>query len=147
MLTRIGNFLIDQWLWNVTWDWYHIPISVFVLTVFFKFFLRINVIASVLIALSSAVSSFITYTLFVVGGLIYLLNFRYEEVLQGKAMVADPLHACLYVGIIYTVLQAVFFVILNKYYPVQWGKMITAAFVANMVAAGLVYLVAPNPLV
>lgn len=146
MLEHMGAFLIDQWLWNVTWDWYHIPLSIFLLAVFFKFFLRLNVIASVLIAVSSTISSFIVYTFFAVGGLIYLFNFNYQEALQGKAVVADSLHACMYVGMIYTLLQAVFFVVLNKYYSIKLPKMIVAAFIANMIAAVLVYLVVPNPL-
>ena len=146
MFTEIGNFLIDQWLWNVTWDWYHIPISIFFMTILFKCFLRINIISSVLIALSSTIASFMAYTLFVVGVLMYVFKFNYNQAVQGQEIIADPLHACLYVAIIYTVLQAIFFIALNHYYPVPRLKMILVAAVANALTAGTIYLVLPNPL-
>jgi len=146
MVTRMGNFLIDQWLWNITWDWYHIPLSMLLMIVFFRFFLRMDIVASVVIALSATVAASITFSLFVVGVLITLFNYTYQAILQSAAMVADPLHACIYVGIIYTIIQAIFFVILNRYYKVHYIKMIVACFVANMLSAGIIYLLLPNPL-
>ena len=146
MFTEIGNFFIDQWLWNVTWDWYHIPLSIFFMTILFKYFLRINIISSLLIAAGSTAASFLTYTLFVVGILMYVFKFNYDQALQMQEVLADPLHACLYVATIYTVLQTVFFMVLNRFYPVHRIKMIIAAAVANMITAGLIYLVLPNPI-
>lgn len=146
MFTRVGNFFIDQWLWNITWDWYHIPITIFFMVLFFRFFLRINSIAAVLIALSSIGTALIVYTGFVVGVLMYIGKFAYQESLQGQSMVADPLHACVYVGLIYTVLQSIFFIVLHRYYPINRLKMIGVTAIANMLAAGIIYLTLPNPL-
>lgn len=116
------------------------------MVIFFRFFLRINSIASVLIALSSIITALIVYTGFVVGVLMYIFKFAYQESLQGQAMVADPLHACVYVGIIYTVLQSIFFIVLHRYYPINRLKMIGATAIANMLTAGIIYLTLPNPL-
>lgn len=146
MFTRIGNFFIDQWLWNITWDWYHIPIDILFMVIFFKFFLRLNIVASVLIALSSTITAFVVYTGFVIGVLMYLFNFRYHEVFQSYTMVADPLHACLYVGIIYTILQSIFISVLHNYYPVPRIKMIIVISISNLLTVGMVYLVVPHSL-
>jgi hypothetical protein len=146
MFTKIGDFFIDQWLWNVTWDWYHIPISIFFMALLLKFFLRMNVISCVVIAVSSVAASFITYTLVVVGVLVYALNFNYNQLLQNQEFIIDPLHACFYLALLYTMLQAAFFALLNRYYPISQAKVLMCAAIANLLTAGVVYLVLPSKL-
>lgn len=146
MITRIGNFLIDQWLWQITWDWYHALVLLLCMTLLFRFVLRINSIAAVLLSLSSIVATIATYTMFVVGILMYVLRFSYHELVIDQAMVADPLQACIYLGIVYTVLQTLYFAILNRYYRIPWQRMAIITVLCNALASAITYLMLPSPL-
>lgn len=141
MFTQIGTFFIDQWLWSITWDWYHIPLSMVIMILLFRFFLRMDIIISVLLALGSIAATFITFTFFVVSVLIGLFKFRYEAALGLD--VADSLHACIYVALIYTTLQAVFFIILNRYYTIEYRHMIIVSLVSNLISACFIYQLLP----
>ncbi len=144
MLARVIAFLIDQWLWSVTWGIYHVPIAAVLMAFCGRFFLRLNTIAAVFISVGSMVVSFLLYSVFVAGFLVCLLGYGYQEQLQGQGLVSDPLYACLYSGLIYTFLQTVFFCGVNRYYPISISRMAVAACIVNLVAAGLVYLVVPH---
>lgn len=145
MFSRIGDFLLGQWLWSITWDWYHIPINIAVSCLLFKLALRLNIIPSVLIAFLANIYSFIVFGLFAFIVLYYLFGIDFTPE-QASFMVAQPLHACIYLGLIYATIQMSAFALLQIWYKTNYWEMVSLAFLSNLVTALLVNSMVANPL-
>src|SRR5208282_2265551 len=103
MLTAISQFFLSEWLWSVTRGGYHTPINIFVMIGVCIFVLRQKTVPSVLLAVSANLFSFILFAL-----LIRYLNIEYVAEHDNVYIVKDLLRSCMYLGLIYAVLQSLY---------------------------------------
>ena len=141
MLSTIGNFLLSEWLWNITRDWYHIPIAMLLCGISFRWVLRLRIIPSILLAMFSVLYSFFIFSVFIVGVLLYFFDFSYNA-----TSVADYFYASFYLGLIYTFLQATFYFIVHQWYRLNMPGIIIVTFLCNGVASILAYYKLSDPL-
>ena len=74
LLAVLGQLLLSEWIWSVTWGAYHVPLNIVLMIFLFKFFTRISIVPAVLIAFFSQLFSFIIYWVLIVGGLIFFAH-------------------------------------------------------------------------
>jgi len=138
-LKSTADFLLSQWLWNVTWGWYHIPVTMFIMMFLLKFFGRVRIMPSVLISVFSQVFSFALFSLFVVAVPVYLLGLKFVPYDCYTQEIMHPAIICLSLGVIYFLFHILFFLLLDLFYDVPLRFFILISFVANIVSALLVY--------
>lgn len=136
-----GNLLLSQWLWNVTWGWYHIPINILFMCFFLKLFVRVSIIPAVFISIFANLYAVALYSAFTVGVLMYACNLNLDPNIPFP--VADPFHASFYLGAIYIVLQFTFFLLLNVFYKLSMFKALLVIIASNMLTAWAVYWLLP----
>jgi len=126
----LGQLLVSEWIWSITWGFYHSFINVLIMLVLFKLFLGIRIVPAVLLSFFSQLTSFLFFNLFVIVVLIF--GFGIEFSLDvGWPYIPDQFYATLYLGLIYALLQTGFFVILNHYYKVHVSWVIALTFMSN----------------
>lgn len=145
MFKNIGDFLLSEWLWSITWDWYHVPVTIVISCILFKLALRLNIIPAVLIAVMANIYSFIVFSLFSFIFLYYFFGVSFTPE-QTSAMVAAPLHACIYLGLIYAIIQMSAFALVKIWYKINYWEMVSLAFLSNLLAALLINAMMANPL-
>lgn len=137
MIARINDFLLSEWLWSITWDWYHVPISIVIMFVLFNIALRINIVPAVFIALSANIYSFLVYTLLSFGVLHYFLAVPVAE--PASFTHIEPLQACIYLGLIYTAIQISFFMLLKRWHNINVWHMVSMSALGNLLTALIVH--------
>ncbi|MDR3550563.1 MAG: hypothetical protein P4L31_04060 [Candidatus Babeliales bacterium] len=141
ILSSMGNFLLSEWLWSITFDWYHIPISLLLCGISFRWVLRIPLKSSFLLALLSGLYALCIFAFFIVVVLLYLFNFSYSA-----TWVPDPFHACFYLGLIFAVLQTTFYFIVHRWYRLNMPGVIFLTFLSNSTASIITYYLLLDPL-
>jgi len=136
-------FLLSEWLWNVSWGWYHIPVNVVLLYLFFMWAARLKSMPSLLLCFSSHLFAFGLYSLIVVGGLIYGMHLEYTPQAMQTAYDTGVLEAAIGLAIIYAVLQGFFFFVIKKRYKLRIRPILTATLLSNLLSALCVYLLLP----
>ncbi len=132
IMSTVSNFFLSEWLWSVTFDWYHIPIAILFMCIVFRFALRIGIIPAVLITFFAHLYGFAVFSLFVVGVLSYLLNVTYNA---ASYAMPTPLLASLYLGFIYTILESSFFLIVSRWYTLRVIPMVIVTLLCNVAAS------------
>ncbi|MCK5632943.1 hypothetical protein KAH94_04290 [bacterium] len=138
-LVSATDFLLSEWIWNVTWGWHHIPINIFVMIFLLKFFGRIRIMPAVLSAFFSQIFSFLVLTFIAVFLPKYIFGTQAFQQTYFQQTLMDPFLICLCLGAIYFVLNTLFFMLLNLVYKINLRLFILIAFVANGISAFLVY--------
>ena len=138
MLHQIGQFLLSEWLWSVTWDWHHLPINIVLMCLLFKWLLRANIIPAVFLAFSSHLFAFVTYSIFVVFVLMYLIGLEYIPSEVPKNIIG-PLKASIFLGLIYTALHMCFFLLINRRYKLNISGIFLITILSNMMTSLFVY--------
>lgn len=138
-VTTAANFLLSEWLWNVTWGWYHIPVNIFMMLFLLKFFGRMRIMPAVLMAVFSQLFSFLVLSAVVVVVPVYLLSLQF---IPYDCYVQQPMHTlaiCLSLGALYFVLHTLFFILVNLFYSLNLRLLTLIALVSNGLSALLVY--------
>lgn len=138
-ITTASHFLLSEWLWSVTWGWYHLPVNVFVMIFLLKFFGYMRIMPAVLIAFFSQIFSFLVLTLIVFLVPIYLLGLEFVTYDCYVVQTMNPLAISLYLGAIYFAFHILFFVLVNLFYSLNIRLLTLIALVGNGVTALLVY--------
>lgn len=138
-ITTAANFLLSEWLWSVTWGWYHLPVNVFMMIFLLKFFGYMRIMPSILIAFFSQIFSFVVLSVIVFIIPIGLMGLQFTCY---DCYVQHPLNSLtisLSLGALYCVLHIIFFVIINAFYSLNIRLLSLIALVANSATALLVY--------
>ncbi|GEM_PF-1204449 len=135
----LADFLLSEWLWNVTWGWYHVPINIFVMLFLLKVFGRLKIMPAVLFSVFSQIFSFALFSLIVIFGSIYGFGLKFVPYDCYVTQTMHPLLICFSLGLIYFVLQSFSFVLTNVFYKINLRLVILIALVSNMISALLVY--------
>jgi len=138
-LTTAADFMLSEWLWNVTWGWYHIPVNTFMMLFLLKFFGRMRIMPAVLLSVFSQLFSFFMFSAIVIAGPMYLLGLTFVPYDCYAQQALHPIFSCLFLGGIYFLFQILFFVLVNLSYKINLRLVILISLVSNLVTALLVY--------
>jgi len=138
-ITSAANFLLSEWLWNVTWGWYHIPVNIFILLFLLKFFGGLRIVPAVLISFFAQIFSLAVLSALVILIPVSLLGLKFIPYDCYVHQTMHPLLVCLSLGGIYFVMHVLFFALVNLFYSLNLKLLTLIAFVANGLSAVLVY--------
>ena len=140
MLSFFADFFLSEWLWSVTWGMYHIPVNIFIMFLLTKLTVHYGTRSTMLLTVSANIFGLISFTILVGSIIIFVIGLNYlpaESAYNGEY---SRFAACLFLGIVYAVLQSFFFYLINKRYKIQLLHMIAIALLSNVIAAQCVYL-------
>ena len=138
-LTSAADFLLSEWLWNVTWGWYHVPVNLFMMLFLLKFFGRLRIMPAVLLSVFSQIFSFLMFSASVIIWPMYILGIKFVPYDCYAHEAAHPLLICLSLGAIYFVFHILFFMLVSPFYKLNMRLLVLIALVGNGLSAFLVY--------
>jgi hypothetical protein len=147
MMRTLADFLLSEWLWSVTLGIHQVPIAIFVYIILLYCFMRVGFLRAVVASLVFNLFSWLTYSLFVVGILMYVFNYEYTL----AELEQHPHQLSFFVPLalagIYILLQiALLKIIPHKYRTSSNHRLVVASVVANLVAAWFTYMLLPGVL-
>lgn len=128
VLIKSAHFFLSEWIWSVTWDTYHIPFNIVITLLLLKFFLRINMVPAVFMAITSQVFAFFMLTM-VAFGAMYVIGAGGGP--DSFAYVPRPLYATVFLGLLYALLQIVFFACTRFWFRVPLPTIAVIVFISN----------------
>ncbi len=134
MLNVIGDFLLDKWLWSVTWGWHQIILCLILMWMSLVFFGRKGSVAALILTISSFLFAFVVYSALIVGIFIYLFEWKFVALTE-EYVVLNVLSASIWLGIIYSILQGIFFFILSKWYRLVLLRIFLITIFSNISSA------------
>ena len=133
---KITTFIIDEWLYSVSWGAYHVPIAIFIMLFLFKVVLRMRMIPAVFLTLIANISAM---SLFSVSAMVvaHMNTYNYAHIPQE---LYHPLIIAVGLGLIYATLQTLLFFIISRRYALKLPHAIAVSFLSNILAALSVYM-------
>ena len=128
MMYTWAQFILSEWIWSVTWDMYHIPFNIIVMILLFKFFLRIDMVRAVCMAMFS---QFFAFLLFSLCALMAMNLIGVGGGPESYTVVPKPLYATLLLGLVYAVLQIIFFACTRLRYQVAFSTLVALVIISN----------------
>lgn len=128
ILIKCAHFFLSEWIWSVTWDTYHIPFNIIITLVLLKFFLRVNMVPAVFMAIISQFFAFFMLSLCTFGAM-YLIGVGGGP--DSFAYVPQPLYATLFLGLLYATLQIIFFACTKSHYRVPLSAIAVIVIISN----------------
>jgi len=135
ILKPVIDFILDIWLWNMTWGWYQVSLAFIFMWIFIVFMGRMKSGTALLLILGSYVAAFSVYSLFVVGFLMYWLQWEWVPDTVSAHVPTNVLIASLYLAALYTFLQSLFFVMLKEKYCIMFPMIFIVTVASNSLAA------------
>lgn len=136
-ISTISNFILSEWIWGVTLGLYHIPCNIIAMIILFKFFLRINIVPAVFLSLGANLFSFAIFTLIT---LITMIIIGHGNGPTSFDYIPNPMHAFVFLGIIYALLQSLFFKLISHRRGLQLSWFVAITFISNNLTVLLCYL-------
>ncbi len=144
-LIVLSQLFISEWIWGLTWGLYHNVINILFMLSLLKLFLGIPIVSAVLIAFSAQLAAFMLFNLFVIS--ILILGFGIEfDVLQGWSYVPDQFYAIFFLGLIFVLLQGLFFFVFNSYLKLRLSLVFVIIIISNALTVLTLNLMLPSHL-
>ena len=137
---KITTFIIDEWLYSVSWGAYHVPITIFIMLFLFKVVLRMRMITAVFLTLIINVSAMALFSVSAMA-IAHISTYDYAHIPQE---LHHPLIISIGLGLIYATLQTILFFIISRRYTLKLPPAIAVSFVSNILAALCVYMLPIN---
>lgn len=144
MLHVVSYFLLNQWLWTITWGIYHIPLNIFFMYVLLRISSNEGKLHLLLLTIGANVFSAFIYSAFVVGVLVFGCGMQYLPNQCPVMSLLTRLHASLSMGVMYAVIQSSFFLLIPRKYSLYWLQVLGFAILSNVLAGFMVYKMSPN---
>jgi hypothetical protein len=138
-LMSLADFLISQWMWGVTWGIYHVFLSAVFMTILLKIVMRIKIIKALILSVTAHVFAVAIYSFVVIFFLMPLIDSDFYMSPQTGPI--NPGRVTLYLGLIYSVLQLLFFMVVQR--NLRLIQLITVILISNCLAAGFISLTLP----
>ena len=133
MLMRCVTFFVDELLWMITWGWYQLTFGLIISWFMFILMGRMRMLPALFLTVGSYAFAVVTYFGFVS---VLLINFfQWKFVGGGTPNVYNALDASLILGGILSVLQLVFYMIINYWRPFFVTHFFTLSLISNVLAA------------
>jgi hypothetical protein len=134
MIMRAVTFFVDELLWMMTWGCYQLTLGLIFSWFLFMLMGRMRMLPALFLTVGSYAFAIVTYFAFVS---ILLINFfQWKFVGGGMPNVYSPLDASLILGGILSVLQCLFYMIINYWRPFFVTHFFILSLVSNLLAAG-----------
>ncbi|MCL5876163.1 MAG: hypothetical protein M1114_06870 [Candidatus Dependentiae bacterium] len=144
MLSVIADFFLSEWLWSITWGLYHIPVNIFIMFLLTKLTVHYSTRATLLLSLLANIFGLIAFTILVGSIIVFVIGLNYLPAESAYSGDYSSFAASLFLGIVYALLQSLFFYLVSKQYTIQVWHMISIALLSNVMAAQFVYLLLKN---
>ncbi len=140
IITNFTDFLVSAWLWNLTFAFSYVFIVGFLMALLFFFVARESLIRSLLLSFCAQIVTIILFSGVVVGLIIHLFNWQYVPgEISDKLTGIDALRACLSLGIVYALIQTLFFWVIRSYVKGSVITHIILTWFSNGIASFLCY--------
>ena len=127
------TFCVDELLWMLSWGWYQLAFGIFFLWFLCTFIMRMKMISALALTLGSYAFAMFCYIAFVAGVFIHYLQWKF---VAGQAPhVFSPLYASLFLGLIYSVLQLIFYYALCYWRNIMVLRLFVLSLLSNSMAA------------
>ena len=141
LLPMISDFILSTWLFSITYDWFHIMINTFMLSILFQVFLRMGVSRAIMLSFSAHFFAFITYA---VTAITVFLNHAMTAYMPSEVSETsksdDVLLACVYLACVYALLQSIFLLLMHIRSEFSLRRIIEIVWLSNGISALLSYL-------
>lgn len=137
----IADFLISQWVWAVTWGIYHVFLSAFFMTLLLKIVLGMKWLRALMLTLTAHVFAIALYSFVVIIGLMPFIDSDFY--LSAGPSPINPGRVTLYLGLIYSLLELLFFMFMQGRNKMPFIKLVTVILISNCMAAGFIALTLP----
>jgi hypothetical protein len=144
-IDMISQLLISEWIWGLTWVFYHNFINVLIVLLLLKLFLGIRMVSAVWLSCCAQLITFLFFNIFVIGVLVLGFEFEYDA-FQGWVYIPDKFYATFFLGLIYAFLQSLFFLLVNRYYKLHLSWVFVIVLISNSLTALLINLFLPAQL-
>jgi len=134
-LLPVTNFLISEWIWALSWGSYQMGIAIFFMVLLMRLIMRIGWLRALLLSFVAQLFSLLVFSFFVFGFLITLFGATYIPLDDIQERTYTVLKASLSLGLIFTLLQILFFRMLSKIYDTNYYQIVSIVFISNMIAA------------
>jgi hypothetical protein len=130
---RCVSFFVDELLWMIAWGWYQLTFGLIISWFMFILMGRMRMLPALFLTIGSYAFAMVTYFGFVS---VLLVNFfQWKFVGGGVPNVYNPLDASLILGGILSVLQGVFYLIINYWRPFFVMHFFILSLISNLLAA------------
>ena len=130
----MSDFLLDKWLWSVTWGWNQIILGLIFMWMSLVFFDRKGSAAAFLLTISAFLFAFVVYSALIIGIFIYLFEWKFVAA-TAEYVPLNMLGASVWLGIIYSILQSMFFFVLSKWYRLVLPRILLITIFSNISSA------------
>lgn len=144
MLHVVSYFLLNQWLWTITWGIYHIPLNIFFMYVLLRITNNMGKLHLFLLTVGANFFSAILYSAFVVGVLVFGCGMQYLPNQCPVMSLITRLQASLSMGVMYALIQSGFFLLIPRKYSIYWLHALGFAILSNLLTGLMVYKMLPG---
>lgn len=138
----IGDFLLTSWIWNITFDIYHPLVTGIVMFFLLRLVMHRRRLESFFISGMIQLCTFGLFTAKVVFGIITFLGWQYEPLHTEQAVtMLHTLIPSLYVGLVYALLQSLFFILGRCVWRYNLKKFLMMTWVSNFCGALISYMI------
>lgn len=135
MISKCVSFFVDELLWMITWGWYQLTFGLIISWFMFILLGRMKFLPALFLTVGSYAFAIVTYFGFVS---VLLINFfQWKFVGGGVPDVYSPLDASLILGGILSVLQCMFYLVINYWRPFFVTHFVILSLISNLTAAFL----------
>ncbi len=137
----MGDFLLTNWIWNITFDIYHPIVTAIIMFCLLRFMLHRRRLESLAISIIMQVFAFGLLTIEVVFGFIRVLQWQYDPLPADQAMeMMGVLMPSLWVGLIYALFQSLFFIMSRALWRFNLKKYLLMTWISNGCGALISYM-------
>jgi len=138
ILNKIGDFLLSEWLWSMTFAWSYFVILFFILWFLLYCIKKTSLFYACLLSFLAITCSFIIFLIIVIGIFFHLLQWWYVP--QEYNVTITPFFANFYLATLYACLQSIFFYSTHRLFRLTTDKLFLIIYLSNGLAAYISYL-------
>ena len=133
MVAQCVTFFVDELLWMVSWGSYQLSFGLVFTWLLFILMGRLPLFQATVLTMGSYAFAIVTY--FAIVSCLFVNYFQWKFIGGGVPNVASPLDASLYLGGILSVLQCLFYLIINYWRPFFVLHFFMLSLMSNIAAA------------
>jgi hypothetical protein len=137
ILNGLGDFLISEWLWSMTFAWSYLIVGVFTSWFLLRHIMSLTMLRSCVLAVLVNLFSFLLYSALIAGFFMYLLQWWYVP--HEYQVTTGPFVANMYLAAIYTIFHSIFFYGLHRLCDAPKMRLLLVALLSNSLAALISY--------
>jgi hypothetical protein len=135
MMTKIASFFVNELLWMVAWGSYQLSFGLVFSWLLFMLMGRMRALQSLCLTMGSYAFAIVTF--FGIVSCLFVNYFQWKFIGGDRPNVFNPLDASLLLGGILSVLQSVFFLLINYWRPFFVTHFFILSLISNIAAAVL----------